>query len=86
MPVFREEFDAGVHNAEIHVYVFLRDRSSMAFTAVEVLFELGSLGIITSRDEVRRALEALIARRRVEAKDLGDALYYAFDRTIGFRT
>ncbi len=84
MPVFREEFDAGEHNAELHVYVFLRDRSNMAFTAEEILFELGGLGIITSREEVSRALTALVNRRRLESRDLGDGMYYTFDRPSDF--
>ena len=45
MPVFREEFDAGARNPELHVYVFLRERANLAFTVDEILFELGGLGI-----------------------------------------
>ena len=85
MPITREEFDAGQRSLGRALLWFLREHADLAYSAEELLFELGALGLISTPAGLERELTTLMGRDRVESKELEGTLYYSYVRTFGLR-
>ena len=85
MPVTEDQFFRGRNDIELAVLWFMRKNFDLAYTAEEILFELGATGILSSPDEIERALADLLRRERIESNVVHEAVYYKYYRRLGFR-
>ena len=85
MPITRREFDAGERSLDLALLAFLHQNTDSAYTAEEVFLELEATGLSAELHEIEYALAELLRRQRVEAREIDGAVYYSYDRRIGFR-
>ena len=88
MPISREELEEGRIDLTFPIVRILTDNPNLGLSAEEVLQLLNE---IDGRDppivEVERALEILIRRERVQARDVEDQRWYTLvQRRLGFQT
>jgi hypothetical protein len=85
VPVTEDQFCRGRSDIELAVLWFMRKTFDLAYAAEEVLFELGATGILSTPDEIDRALAHLLSRERIESNVVHGAVYYKYYRRLGFR-
>jgi len=85
VPLTPDEFQLRKQDVEAAVPWFLRDRAPLAFSTDEVLFELGTVGVMYRREQSAQALSNLAADERIESAGADEQLYYRYYRQLGFR-
>ena len=88
MPISREELEQGHFDVSLPIARLLADRPALGFGADEIQQLLMDLeGRNTALDEVEKALEALVARARVQMWEVGGRRWYTIvQRRLGFQT
>ncbi len=83
-PLSPEEFQANKDGVDKALLVVFKSHRSVAYPLDEMLFELGALGVISTREDVHRALLDLVAKRRLAVVAIEETVYYRYDNRIGF--
>lgn len=84
MPLDPDEADIASLNLQSAVLYFFKRHRFLAYSADEVLFELGAFGVITTREDLSLALAWWVRGRRLILVERADELYYRYDNRLGF--
>jgi hypothetical protein len=85
VPLREDESYAGRRDDYRAILWFLRRNFDLAYTAEEVMFELGSLEIVLTLADVEENFKSLLERERAESRTVRGAVYFKYDRRFGFR-
>ncbi len=83
MPLDPDEFKVFRGTLQQSVLQFFKNNRFSAYSAEELYFELGLLGVVTTPELLRAELEQLVARYRLLTAERDGAIYYWYDNWLG---
>ncbi|MGE0058494.1 MAG: hypothetical protein AB7P33_08850 [Dehalococcoidia bacterium] len=83
MPLDADEFDMIAGSLRESILTFFKRNRFSAYTADEVLFELGTFGVFTTREVLDIQVRELILQRRLLRSDRDGEVYYRYDNRLG---
>ncbi len=83
MPLDPEDFKVYRETLQQSVLQFFKLNRFSAYSAEELYFELGMLGVVTTAEMLRAELEQLVAQQRLLTAERDGAIYYWYDNWLG---
>jgi len=84
MPFDPNEFKIAQGTLQQGVLEFFKQNRFSAYSAEEVFFELGLLGLVTTFEELEGQLRYWTAKRRLFTAFRDGELYYWYDNRLGY--
>jgi hypothetical protein len=83
MPLDSEEFKVFRETLQQSVLQFFKLNRFSAYSADELYFELGMLGVVTTPEMLRAELVQLVEQQRLLTAERDGAIYYWYDNRLG---
>jgi hypothetical protein len=85
VPIESEEADFIGRGLQDSILLFFKRHRFTAFSADEVLFELGVVGVMTTRELLASELTELCRLERLITFERDGEIYYRYDNRLGLR-
>jgi hypothetical protein len=85
MPVDPEEADFAGRSLQGSILLFFKRHRFAGYSADEILFELGAVGVVTNRERLAIELNQLVVTERLFLFESDGEVYYRYDNRLGFR-